>query len=155
MRTGLFLDTSDLYHRIKRRYGKKLDYGKVFSFFENESDIISARTYGIQSKTEAKGFISCLQRSGYETTFMRPEEYECNGKKIRKSTTNVCLALDVVDMLGIECVVLGTGNRELAPLINYIKQRQTTTKIVLFTCNPDSELKADEILEVPECVLEG
>lgn len=154
MKTGLFLDTSDLYHRTKRRYIKKLDYQKVFRFFEEEYQLISPIAYGIQSDHEATGFITCLKRAGYVTKFSKPGEIRTSDRIIRRSLANVEIAVDIMSRLSrLDCVILGSGNLEFVPLIRHIADQGIKT--IIFSVGVATAFKQiATVLEVPECVLE-
>lgn len=152
MKTSIFLDTSDLYHQVKRRHSTKLDYDKVLKFFGVDNEIITAIAYGIQSDHEATGFISCLKRAGFIPKFRKPEEINLESRKIRRSTSNVEMAVDIMSRLDrLDCVILGTGNPEFAPLVKHISDKGV--RCIVFTCT--TNLKPDFICEVPECVLES
>ena len=81
------LDLSDLYHRVNRKFGRKLNFEAVLMRFADEGQISAfdgpkVTAYGIQRDNEASGFISCLQRLGIETRFKRPEIIKCGDREI-------------------------------------------------------------------------
>jgi len=158
MNTAVFLDLSDLYHRVNRRFGRKLNFAAILDLFDN---VMVAHAYGIQRGNEASGFITCLQKLGFETHFEYPEIIKCGDRELKRSNWGVGITVDVLDLILQEHrntdhweIVLGSGSNNMVPLVEYLIGHGINCTI--FACNIGRELRnsATEILEITEDVLE-
>lgn len=152
MNTAIFLDLSDLYHRVNRRFGRKLNFAAVLDLFDNVS---AAHAYGIQRGNEASGFITCLQRLGFETHFKHPEIIKCGDRELKRANWGVGMTVDVVRYSRpIDTVILGSGSNNMTPLVEYLTENGF--RCIVFACNVGKELRnsATEVLEITEDVLE-
>lgn len=156
MNIAIFLDLSDLYHRVNRRFGRKLNFAASMELFASRGKVVSSQAYGIQRGNEASGFITCLQRLGFDTYFKYPEIIKCGDRELKRANWDTGLTVDVMGMLGpgIEEVILGSGSNNMAPLASYLTEHGF--RCVVFACSVGKELRhsATEVLEITEDVLE-
>lgn len=112
MRTGLFVDVSNLYPSIKSKYSGRIDYGRLISALDNPC---RAFAYGSQVGNEAFNFIIALKHLSYTTRF----------KKLRLGETwNIDLTCDVFSIIDkIDAVLIGSNSIELIPLYDYLRNR--------------------------------
>jgi len=154
--TELYLDLSDLYHRVNRRYGRKINFAAVRDHFKADEMV----AFGIQRGNEASGFITCLQRLGYETRFKYPEIIRCGDRELKRANWDVEFTLSALSSHDPEAqvwarVILGTGSNNYAPLVRFM-QNAFNLEPVIFACNPGKELLKTgvEVIEITEAFLE-
>jgi hypothetical protein len=162
------LDLSDLYHRVNRRFGRKLNFESVLRILA-ETNIVNTpmkvTAYGIQKENEASGFISCLHRLGVETNFKRPEIIRCGDREIKRANWDLGIGMDVVNDVEeqletatsfrrITDIVLGSGSNTMAPLARYIQAHRIQCHA--FGCGIGRELRSivTGIIDVREDMLE-
>lgn len=155
MIVGVYLDLSDLYHRINRKHGRKLDFTatleKLKELYPADSHIF--RAYGIQRGNEAAGFIACLDRLGYDHRFKRPEIIRCGGLDIKRSSWELGIGLEVI-IDNADVVILGTGNNVMIDLVRYLVDRDK--QCILFGTGFGNDIQAicTDLVEVTEDILE-
>jgi hypothetical protein len=161
MAVGIFLDLSDLYHRVNRKFGKKLNFSSVLEVLNEEGDVEELHAYGIQRNNEASGFITCLQRLGFQTHFKYPEIIRCGGRELKRSNWECGIACDVfrfvqtrLEIFKDEKVILGTGSNIMSPLAKYLTE--TDLECVVLCCGVGKELRhhASRVIEITEDLLE-
>lgn len=153
MKTGLFVDTSNLYYCIGKHFDKKkLDYKK---YLENitKSDKIElqrAIAYGSQIENTAGGFINCLKHIGFETKYRRVKDGAL------RVNWNVGITIDVIQMIEkLDLVILGSADGELIPLVEYITKRGVRCEILACGINKDLKTAATRFIEIGEELLES
>lgn len=152
---GLFVDTSDIYHKVKRKFDSKLCYETYFNEVADWGIIQQAFAYGMQTDSEASGFITCLKMTGFDVRFKRPRIMTIGDREIKRCDWGIKIAVDVVKTIGhLDTVVLGISNPDFIPLIHWIKD-QGVNVIILASGVPKS-LKnvADNVVEIDEDLLE-
>ena len=153
---GAYFDLSDLYHRVNRRFGRKLNFSSVLESFKSLGEVVTAHAYGIQIGHEASSFVSCLNRLGFVTHFKRPEIIRLGDHEIKRANWELQIGLDVVQAFipGLDVVILGTGSARMLPLVEYI--RDCKKRCYVFGVGIEKELKrsVDVIIEVTQDFLE-
>lgn len=142
-RVGLFLDINDLFHAVKVRHKRNLDYEKYYDFVKTLGEIKVANAYGFQARKEATGFLKVLKRIGYEPIY----------KKLG-STWHVGLTLDVIKNLDdLDIIILGVSSLNILELVKYCLEQGKT--VVLLASGIRNELAemATETIEIPESLL--
>lgn len=156
MAVGIFLDLSDLYHRVNRKFGNKLNFAAVLERLQKEGDIKELHTYGIQRNNEASGFITCLQRLGFQTHFKYPEIIRCGDRELKRSNWECGIACDVARYARtrLDTVILGTGSNIMSPLAKYLTLLEV--ECVVLCCGVGKELRhhASRVIEITEDLLE-
>lgn len=154
MTLGLFVDTANIYFCVGKRFGnRKLDYQKVWDRVSEISPIFKAYAYGIQMKSEAAGFISCLEKIGFYTRYKHPEIIE--DKIIKDTNWNVGLTLDIISLSQrVNTVVICSSDIELIPTLQWLRDNHLKTFIL--ACGISSEAKSltDHWIEITEDLLE-
>jgi uncharacterized LabA/DUF88 family protein len=197
-RMGIFIDVSNLYYCIKKKFDRKLDYRRYKDYVLGNHELVRANAYGAQDSTEANAFLGALRSFGYLPRYKRPKAFDNpnyridieafeellklpelakldekiinrlnsaldatrkalrSKKDIKKADWDVGLAIDVVRVVNrVDIVVLGSGDGDLAPLVEYIKEQQA--QCVICACNISRELHdvADSCIEIDEDLLEA
>ncbi len=152
---GVFVDTSDLYHRIRRKFNGKLCYDSYYEKVAELGTVQQAFAYGIQTDNEAGGFITCLKMAGFDVRFKRPRTMKIGDREIKRCDWGIGITIDIVKTINhLNLIVLGTSNPDFIPLIRWIKD-QGVKITILASCIPKS-LKdvADNVIEIDEEFLE-
>jgi uncharacterized LabA/DUF88 family protein len=161
MNIAVFLDLSDLYHRVNRKFGRKINFAASMELFSSRGSVLVAHAYGIQRGNEASGFITCLQRLGFEPHFKYPEIIRCGDRELKRSNWGVGMTVDALSLFIEEHrnpehweVILGSGSNNMAPLVSYLTENGI--RCVVFACSVGKELRhlATEVLEIDEGLLE-
>ena len=152
---GLFVDTSDLYHRVRRKFNGKLCYDAYYGEVSGWGTMQQAVAYGMQVSAEAGGFITCLRMAGFDTRFKRPKIMRVGDREIKRCDHGVMLAVDVVKAIDqIDTVVLGVSNPDYIPLVKWVRDRGAEVTI-LASCVPRSLRDiANTVIEIDEGYLE-
>jgi len=153
---GVFVDTSDIYHRIRRKFdGEKLCYEAYFEKVTSWGTVQQAFAYGMQTEHEAGGFITCLKINGFDVRFKRPRIIKIADREIKRCDWGIQIAVDVVKTISrLDLVVLGTSNPDFIPLIHWIKD-QGVKVTILASCVPRSlRDAADSVVEITRDYLE-
>ena len=156
MSIGLFVDTSDIYHKVRRKFdGAKLCYEDYHAKVEGWGTIQQAFAYGMQTDNEADGFITCLRMTGFEVRFKRPKIMKIGDREIKRCEWGIKIAMDVVKTISrLDTIVLGVSNPDFIPLIHWIKD-QGVKVIILSSCIPKSLCEVvDEVIEIDFDLLE-
>lgn len=157
-RLGIFMDVSNLYYCIHKKFdGRKLDYDKFKAFVEDLGDIQQAIAYGAQLRDEANGFVHCLQQIGFTTKWKIAKTYGSNKNEDfkRKADHDVTIAIDIVNMINsIDRIILGSADGDLVPVVEWAQQRGVD--VVVLACGISRDLKAvaTKAIEIPESLLE-
>lgn len=155
MTIGLFVDTSDIYHKIKRKFDGKLCYEAYFNEVADRGTIQQAFAYVMQTDNEASGFITCLKMSGFDVRFKRPRIMTIGDREIKRCDWGIKIAVDVVKTIDhLDTVILGISNPDFIPLIHWIKD-QGVKAVILASGVPKSLRNvADDVIEIDEELLE-
>jgi hypothetical protein len=155
MIVGLYLDLSDLYHRINRKYGRKLNFAaiqeKIKQLYPADTHIF--RAYGIQRGNEAAGFIACLNRLNFDYRFKKPEIIRCGDREIKRASWELGIALNVIhDNPNI--VILGSGNSTMIDLVHYVIDNGNQCFLFGTTFSRDIRSICTDTIKVTEDILE-
>lgn len=134
---GVFIDVSDFYYRIRRRFsGRKLDFNRYIIEAQDYGKIFRAFAYGMQRNNEAAGFITCLQASGFEAKYKRPKLITLGDREIKQCDWGIGITIDVVKLIDkLDVIVLGVSNPDFIPLIKWARD-QGKEVIIFASCIP-------------------
>jgi uncharacterized LabA/DUF88 family protein len=116
----LFVDVENLYRSIGKRFNGRLDYDKYLRFLEDRfgAEVQVRHAYGSQKPKAASSFISLLKNLGFTTKFDVGIDW------------NVVIALTAMQLSDKgTLVVLGSNNRNLAPLVEALQAKGARTFI--------------------------
>jgi len=153
---GVFVDTSDIYHKIRRKFdGEKLCYEAYYGKVAEWGTVQQAFAYGMQTEHEAGGFITCLKLNGFDVRFKRPRIIKIADREIKKCDWGIQVAVDIVKTINrLDLIVLGISNPDYIPLIQWIKD-QGVKVTILASCVPKSlRDTADSVIEITRDYLE-
>lgn len=157
-RIGIFVDVSNMYYCVKKKYNKrKLNYQAFYDYVKDLGEIKSATAYGAQVKHEAQHFITCLKHIGFQTKYKMAKDYQNVDKFKRKADWDVGIAVDIIESIlnnEHDMIVLGSADGDLAPVVEWCTENDI--KVFILACGISRELKktATTFIEIPESMLE-
>jgi uncharacterized LabA/DUF88 family protein len=160
MKIGVFVDTSNLYYCINKQYdGRKLDYKKYLEAVLINNTLYRAFAYGAQVADHALNFITYLRALGFETKYKEiryKKQTEAEERReIERINWGVGITIDVIRLLDkVDVVIIGSADRDLVPLVEYIKSKGVKCNIVACNIPKDLRLSCDFYIEVDESLLE-
>lgn len=110
----VFIDVENLYRSVGKRYNARLDYDKYLKFIETRfgEPVAVKYAFGSQKPKDARGFVSLLKNLGFITKFEQGVNW------------NVPIALSAVSLATPgSLVVLGSSNKDLAPLVEHLQSK--------------------------------
>lgn len=154
MSVKVLVDTGDIYHKLYRQFGYKLDYGKYLARIEELcGPVKDAIAYGSQINNEAAGFITCLKGLGFHTKFKRPRIFKISDREIKQCSWGVDITLDAFTNDN-DIVILGISNTDYIPLIQALQERETY--VIVFAASIPNIIRkvADKVIEITPDLLE-
>lgn len=155
-RIGVFVDVSNLYYCLRKKYGRKLNYKKYVEFIEPMGTIAQAIAYGAKKKddTETVNFINYLKHAGFWPKYKEPKSFNNVTSTASKADWDVGIAIDIVSMCDrLDLVVLGTADGDLEPVVKWLRTKGID--VIVLACNISRDLKstATKWIEIPESLL--
>lgn len=138
---AVFVDVSNLYYNIGRVHNKKLDYEQYLVNVIEGMNLYRATAYGSAIGVISTRFLSALKNIGFELKY----------REAKKSCWNIGIAVDVIRIMdSVDTILLGTASPEMAPLVEYVCERDK--KCVVVACDIHDSLcrAASDTLEIPE-----
>ncbi len=140
--TGLFIDTFDLYRRVKRKFDGKID----FDLLAEDADTDELYAYGMSVEGK-NGFMNCLRLIGFKTRFKKPRIL--NGTKL--CDWGVSMTLDVVQLVEsveVNTVIFATCNLNILPIIRWLKSKEIKVIVWGVDIPKPIQLLADDTKEL-------
>lgn len=152
---GIFVDTSNLYHKVQRKFTAKLCYDAFYESCTRFGSVVKAIAYGMQINSEANGFINCLKLIGFETKFKRPKMLTLADHQLKFCNWDSVMTLDIIELIDtLDIVIIGSSNLDLIPLVKWI--RSQGVYVVIFASDVPKVFHniADKVLDITEDELE-
>jgi len=145
-KVGVFVDLRNLYFAINKRFaGRRLDYHKYLKGTLDESSILlRAIAYGVQINEESEKFINALEYYGFQTkyknVYVESPDPEERTRALFRENWNVGISIDIARLLDkLDVIILGSADRELIPLIEFIGEKGC--ECIIFASNIPPEIK--------------
>lgn len=149
----LIVDTCNLYHCIKRKYGDKfrLDYNAYLKVVE--------RLYGPQEIKVAyvsypnetvDAFITSLSKLGFKVITKVPQKLEGAANNTDFKVTDLCVEITLKALQLVQAdepMILGSSDRRLEPLLNVLKRKAGAVGVIASGV-PHSFAKYGSVLEI-------
>lgn len=154
MRTGFFVDLSNLYYCCSKTYNRRPDYEKIRDFIISrwvpEGNSLYAEVFGFQAGNESSAFIASMRKLGYVTNYKRPRTVHGN---IKKADSDLDVAMQIVRKINdLDLIILASGDGDFVPVIQWIKEQNVKT--IVLGCNVSQSLKRiTECHEITEDLL--
>jgi uncharacterized LabA/DUF88 family protein len=155
-RIGVFVDVSNLYYCLSKKYNKrKLDYKKYYDFIADLGEVQQAIVYGCQMHGEANSFLHCVKKIGYTVKYKTTKTFH-NGTLIsHKADCDVVITIDIVNMINsMDMVILGSADSDLAPVVEWARSRGKDVVVIASGISRDLKDVATTCIEIPESLLE-
>jgi len=151
---AVYMDTSNIYYGVREIYNSKVDYTKLIEYLEPLGDIKIKKSFSAQFGKQATGFLSRLNKLGFETFCKEPKSYNTRNGLKHKADWDVGMTVEVMkDMPSVEMVILCTADSDFVPLVKYLQENGR--KVLVVACNISWELKevASDYIELPRMLL--
>lgn len=125
-RVGLFVDISNLYYCVGKRFERKIDYEKYLELAVGSGILVRAFAYGSHMEREADSFLFRLRQLGYEPKYKRPKEFENPDYWIDVSPIE-----QIIDLVGrqkFDPVLLDRVNKTLSSIKGVLKAKKDIRK---------------------------
>lgn len=149
-RTGLFVNVNNLFHYIAKRWeGKRLNYNEFINAIDNseEYNLVIQIAYGTHHNDSVQKFQNALQSVGFELKYklIEPGAYY---------TWDAGMAVDMCTWAEkLDNIIIGAGNRELVPVVEYLKSRGVKVTVYAATIHKELRQAAHEVVEIEEWML--
>lgn len=156
---GLFLDLSNLYFCVGKRYkGRKVNFKAYIDFVKDLGSIEAAYAYGTYRADEADRFFDKLRDIGFYVRTKPVKEYveADRGRSRFKADWDVGIVIDIVNMSErINTVVLGSADGDLEPVVDWCVNKGIQVIVLASDISSDLRAKAGECIEIPGSLLES
>lgn len=150
-RVAVFIDVQNLYHSARALFQKRVNFKELLSDSVGHRQLVRAFAYVVKTKTgEEKPFFEALTKLGIEIRVKDLQEYYGG---MKKADWDVGLAVDAIKTSDlVDVVVLGSGDGDFAPLVEYLKNQGRRVEVRAFGKSSSAKLKevADEFIDLEE-----
>ena len=134
-RLALFIDGANLYSAA-RSLGFDIDYKRLLTLFQSKGRLIRAFYYTAliedQDYSPIRPLIDWLDYNGYTMVTKPIKEFtDVNGRRKVKGSTDIDLAIDMMDMADrLDHVVLFSGDGDFRRLVEAVQRRSVRVTVV-------------------------
>lgn len=152
---AVFLDVNNLYFCIGKRWPEvkvKLNYDALLKECICDDILYRAFGYGTEQNDEASAFKGYLRAIGIDPRYKKARVNTNGG--VYRTDWNIGMTLDVVKVISkVNCVILGSSNPELIPLIEWIQSQGV--RCIVYACGIPSAVRkvVDQFIEIDEELL--
>ena len=149
-RVAILLDVQNLYHSAKNLYNARVNFNEVIKAALAGRKLVRAIGYVIKTETgEETAFFEALTKMGIET---KMKDLQIFPGGMKKGDWDVGMAIDAIRLSesSIDAVVLGTGDGDFVPLIEYLTARGSQAEVIAFGRSTSAKLKeaADDLIDM-------
>ena len=156
LRTGIFVDGSNINLSVQHTLGGRLDYRKLMEFALGEFCLFRAVVYAARIGDKMEGWAAAVQDCGFEVRIKDPVTFPDG---THKADWDVGLVMDVVRMIdSIDVLVLVSGDGDFMPLVRWAQDRGKIVHVIAVTRNANAQLTelADEFKPIePHLLLDA
>jgi uncharacterized LabA/DUF88 family protein len=151
-RVAILIDVQNLYHSAKNLYKARVNFNKVLEAALAGRKLVRAIAYVIKTETgEESAFFDALTKMGIET---KMKDLQIFPGGMKKGDWDVGVAIDAIRISesAIDALVLGTGDGDFVPLVEYLKGRGRQVEIIAFGRSTSAKLKevADDFIDMSD-----
>ena len=151
MNVGIYLDISNIYYSVIYKYGKdaRVDYEQVLAFVKDIGHPVVLKAFGNQTRGESTKFQHMLSSLGF-SLYYRTTHETVTGKGIkRRGDQDVEITVHVLnDAANLDCVILGSSDGDLLPLVEELKRRGITVIVIGSQINQILATTADSLFHI-------
>jgi uncharacterized LabA/DUF88 family protein len=149
-RTGIFIDTQNLYHCAKNLYHARVNFGAILKESVGHRSLIRAIAYVITTEAgDEKNFFEALEKFGIETKTKNLQVFTGGAKK---ADWDVGLAVDAIKMAPkLDTVIIASGDGDYVPLVEYLQTNEgCQVEVIAFGKSTSSKLieVADDFIDM-------
>jgi uncharacterized LabA/DUF88 family protein len=162
-RVGIFIDVQNLYHSAKNLYKARVNFKELIKQLVDNRKLIRSMAYVVKTDgTDAEparsanskiassesAFFDALKQAGIE---LRMKDIQIYPGGMKKADWDVGMAVDAIRMGGL--IILGTGDGDFIPLVDYIKWGMgRTVEVAGFSRTASGKLKevADKFIAIED-----
>lgn len=149
-RTGIFIDTQNLYHCAKNLYHARVNFGAILKEAVGTRSLIRAIAYVITTEAgDEKNFFEALEKFGIETKTKNLQIFTGGAKK---ADWDVGLAVDAIKMAPkLDTVIIASGDGDFVPLVEYLQTNEgCQVEVISFGKSTSSKLieVADDFIDM-------
>jgi len=149
-RIAILIDVQNFYHSAKNLYNSRVNFNEILKTALNGRKLVRAIAYVIKTETgEETAFFEALTKMGIET---KMKDLQIFPGGIKKGDWDVGMTIDAI-RLGestVDALVLGTGDGDFVPLVDYLKGRGRQMEVIAFGRSTSAKLKeaADDFIDM-------
>ncbi len=149
-RVAILIDVQNLYHSAKHLYNARVNFNEILKSALAGRKLVRAIAYVIKTETgEETAFFEALTKMGIET---KMKDLQIFPGGIKKGDWDVGITIDAI-RLGestVDALVLGTGDGDFVPLVDYLKGRGRQMEVIAFGRSTSAKLKeaADDFIDM-------
>ena len=149
-RVAILIDVQNLYHSAKNLYNGRVNFNKVLEAALAGRKLVRALAYVIKTETgEEAAFFEALTKMGIET---KVKDLQIFPGGMKKGDWDVGMAVDAIRLseFTIDAIVLGTGDGDFVPLVEYLIGRGRQVEIIAFGRSTSAKLReaADDFIDM-------
>ncbi|HAJ44827.1 MAG: hypothetical protein UV53_C0028G0002 [Candidatus Azambacteria bacterium GW2011_GWE1_42_9] len=149
-RVAILIDVQNLYHSAKNLYNARVNFSEILKAALSGRKLVRAIGYVIKTETgEETAFFEALTKMGIET---KMKDLQIFPGGMKKGDWDVGMAVDAIRLgeATVDAVVLGTGDGDFVPLVEYLKGRGRQMEIISFGRSTSAKLKeaADDFIDM-------
>ncbi|MDO8676259.1 MAG: NYN domain-containing protein [Candidatus Azambacteria bacterium] len=149
-RVAILIDVQNLYHSAKNLYNGRVNFSKVLEAALAGRKLVRALAYVIKTETgEESAFFEALTKMGIET---KVKDLQIFPGGMKKGDWDVGMAVDAIRLSEstIDSIVLGTGDGDFAPLVEYLIGRGRQVEVIAFGRSTSGKLReaADDFIDM-------
>lgn len=140
-RVAILLDVQNLYHSAKNLYNARVNFNEVLKAALAGRKLVRALAYVVKTETgEETAFFEALTKMGIET---RMKDLQIFPGGMKKGDWDVGIAVDAIRISesAIDSLVLGTGDGDFVPLVEYLRGRGRQVEVIAFGRSTSAKLK--------------
>ena len=149
-RVAILIDVQNLYHSAKNLYNGRVNFSKVLEAALAGRKLVRALAYVIKTETgEEAAFFEALTKMGIET---KVKDLQIFPGGMKKGDRDVGMAVDAIRLseFTIDAIVLGTGDGDFVPLVEYLIGRGRQVEVIAFGRSTSGKLReaADDFIDM-------
>jgi uncharacterized LabA/DUF88 family protein len=126
MRAAIFVDLTNLFQYVSRRYsGQRINYQHYYKWVkETYGEVLGAFAYASEISEELRPFYKALEHIGFQVKYKPPQKW-------MRWTCGI--AMDIARIVdNVDVIVIGSSDANLADAVEFVKERGK--KCVVLAC---------------------
>jgi uncharacterized LabA/DUF88 family protein len=138
-RVAVFMDTQNLYHSAKIKYGANVNYEEIISAAVCGRQLVRAFAYVIKSDESNEGkFFEALEDIGIEIRIKDLQVFHTGAKK---ADWDVGIAVDMIRLTEkVDVVVLASGDGDFLEVMRFCQSRGVRVEVLAFKVTSNNKL---------------